>query len=119
MNDTDPDFRHAVLVFNTDGMGHGEAALSQKLAANYLRAVLEGEFRPAAVLFYAAGVKLTTQDSPCRETLNLLAAQGCRIIICRTCLDFYGLMDAVPENEIGNMLLILEAQAAARKVITL
>lgn len=119
MHDTEPDFRQTALVFNTDGMGHGEPALCRTLAANYLRAVLEGELRPAAILFYAAGVKLATQDSPCREALSLLAAQGSRIILCRTCLDFYGLMAAVPAEEIGNMLMILEAQAAARKVITL
>lgn len=119
MNPSEPDLRQAALVFNTDGMGHGEPALCRKLAANYLRTVLEGEFRPAAILFYAAGVKLATHDSPCREALNLLAAQGSRIILCRTCLDFYGLMEAVPAEEIGNMLMILEAQAAAGKVITL
>jgi len=110
---------NTVLVFNNEGMGHGDLALRERLALNYLRAVLEAECKPQAIVFYAAGVKLAIHDSPCRETLTALASQGCRIIACRTCLDYYGLMDRIPENEIGNMLLILEAQAAATKVITL
>ena len=47
------------------------------------------------------------------------AASGGRILICRTCLEHYGLLGRVPETEIGNMLMIVEAQATAAKVITL
>lgn len=119
MGKTEPDLRNAAIVFNNDGMGHGDESLRKKLATNYLRTVYEGDFRPESILLYASGVKLATLDSPCREALSQLAAQGTRIVACRTCLEFYGLMEQVPEAEIGNMLMILEAQAAATKVVTL
>lgn len=112
-------FQNTVLVFNNDGMGQGEETLRHRLAVNYLNAVREAETRPSAILLYAAGVKLATFDSPCREALSALVKAGSRIIACRTCLDHYGLMEKVPDNEIGNMLMILEAQASASRIINL
>lgn len=112
-------FAQAVIVFNQDGMGHGDESLRLKLADNYLRALAEAGSPPRAILLYAAGVKLATRDSACRDSLSRVAALGSKVIVCRTCLSQYGLLDAVPESDIGNMLMIMEEQAAATKVITL
>jgi hypothetical protein len=43
---------------------------------------------------------------------------GVPVIACRTSLNFHGLMDQAAVGEIGNMVRIVEAQAAADKVIT-
>lgn len=114
-----PDFHALALVINSEGMGQGDAALRHRLLQNYLHALYELAAPPQAILFYAAGVKMATLDSPCREALDRLAELGSQIILCRTCLDHYGLMEQAPEQEIGNMLMIIEAQNAADKVITL
>ncbi|WP_051279638.1 sulfurtransferase-like selenium metabolism protein YedF [Chitinilyticum aquatile] len=113
------DFASTALVFNHDGLGHADEALRHKLASNYLRTLLELGQLPQAILFYAGGVKLVAHGSPCLAELTELAAAGVPVIACRTCLDFYGLMDQVAAGEIGNMLRIVEAQAQAAKVITL
>lgn len=112
------DFSNTAIVFNHDGLGHADEALRHKLATNYLRTLLELGQRPQAILFYAAGVKLVATGSPCLSELKELAAAGVPLIACRTCLDFYGLMDCVEAGEIGNMLRIVEAQGMAGKVIT-
>lgn len=112
------DFTSTVIVFNQDGLGHADEALRYKLATNYLRTLLELGQRPQAILFYAAGVKLVATGSPCLKELAELAAAGVPLIACRTCLDYYGLMDCVEVGEIGNMLRIVEAQGVADKVIT-
>ncbi len=113
------DFADTVIVLNHDGLGHADEALRHKLAVNYFRTLLELGQMPRAVLFYAGGVKLVAQGSPCQKELAELSAAGVPLIACRTCLDFYGLMDCVVVGEIGNMVRIVEAQAAAAKVITL
>lgn len=113
------DFAQTAIVFNQDGVGHADAALRHKLAANYLRTLIELEQRPQAILFYAAGVRLVAEGSPCLPELAELAAAGVPLIACRTCLDFYGLLEQLGVGEIGNMLRIVEAQAAAAKVLTL
>lgn len=112
------DFANTAIVFNHDGLGHADEALRHKLATNYLRTLLELGQRPQAILFYAAGVKLVAAGSPCLTELKELAAAGVPLIACRTCLDFYGLMDKVEAGEIGNMMRIVEAQARAGKVVT-
>ena len=87
------------------------AAMAAAIAAQY-----PGSAR--AVLFYAAGVRLVAEGSPCLQELATLADAGVPLIACRTCLDYYGLIDQVQVGEIGNMLRIVEAQGKARKVVT-
>jgi selenium metabolism protein YedF len=111
-------FANSVIVVNSNGLGHADPELRNKLAANYFRTIEELEQRPKSILFYADGVKLTTEGSPCLKELTQLSDAGVPLIVCRTCLEYYGLTDKLVIGEIGNMLRIVEAQAAAEKVIT-
>lgn len=112
-------FANTSILVTADGLGQGDTALRHKLAANYFRTLQEEGSLPRAILFYADGVKLATEGSPCLEELKALATAGVPLILCRTCLDFYGLIDKVAVGEIGNMMRIVEEQAAADKVITI
>lgn len=114
-----PDFQHTALVINSAGMGHGDESLCQRLLGNYLQTLIELESPPQSILLYAAGVKTAIQASACRAQLDLLRQAGSQLILCRTCLEHYGLMEQVPAEEIGNMLMIVEAQARAAKIICL
>jgi sulfur relay (sulfurtransferase) complex TusBCD TusD component (DsrE family) len=42
-----------------------------------------------------------------------------RLIVCNTCLNYYGLLDKVRVGIIGGMADIIEAQWKADRVITL
>jgi hypothetical protein len=42
-----------------------------------------------------------------------------RLIVCSTCLNYFGLTDKVKVGIVGGMADILEAQVRAEKVITL
>ena len=90
-----------------------------QLVVSYLRTLIELEQLPRAIVFYADGVKLVAEGTPCQKELAELSAAGVPLIACRTCLDFYALEDRVVVGEIGNMLRIVEAQMSAAKVITL
>lgn len=107
----------AILVTG-NGLGQGETALRHRLANNYFLTLGESDLLPQAVLFYGEGVKLCVSGSPCLEPLRRLAAAGVPLILCRTCLDYYGLLADVQVGEIGNMLQIVEAQVRAAKVVT-
>ncbi|MDR0576337.1 MAG: DsrE family protein [Candidatus Accumulibacter sp.] len=111
-------FIDTAIVFNDDGLGRADEALRHKLAVNYLRTLAELAHHPRAVLFYAAGVKLVAAGSPCLKELKELADAGVPLIACRTCLEYYGLVDKVEVGEIGNMPRIVEMQGQARKVVT-
>ncbi len=110
--------QNTAILVTGHGLGQADPALRLKLAANYFLTLAESGLHPQAILFYGEGVKLCTHGSPCLEGLQRLTAAGVPLILCRTCLDFYGLLDAVEVGEIGNMLRIVEAQQAATKVIT-
>jgi selenium metabolism protein YedF len=113
------DFSDAVFVASSDGLGHGDPALTRKVIVTWFKTLIELGAKPQAILFYTAGVKLVTDESHCLHELQQLAQAGVRLIACRTCLDYYELMDCVEVGEIGNMANILEMQAAAGRVITL
>ena len=115
----DQAFARTAIVVSNDGLGHGDDALRRKVIGTYFRTLLESGNLPKSILFYTAGVKLVADDSPCLAELKALAEAGVPLIVCRTCLEYYGLMERVAVGEIGNMLNVIDAQAAATKVITL
>ena len=46
---------------------------------------------PGAICFYTSGVKMVVEGSPVLDVLQSLESRGVRLIICKTCLDYYGL----------------------------
>lgn len=110
---------NTALLITNDGLGQGDEALRHSLATRYFATLLEGNFRPRALLFYGAGVKLACEGSPCLESLQALAEEKVEIVVCRSCLEHYSLMDATDSRWRGTMLQILEWQQLVDKVITL
>ena len=107
------------IVLSQTTMGNGDHVLCERLLHSYLRTLNEADATPDFLLFYTEGVKLCCEGSLVLSELQALSKKGAILILCRTCLEHYKLMDAVKVGEIGNMLKILEAQAAAAKVIVL
>jgi hypothetical protein len=74
--------------------------------------------KPRALCFYTLGVHLVCEGSPALLGLQLLHGLGVRLVVCRTCLEHYGLERKVRVGEIGGMSEILALLTAADKVIT-
>ncbi len=108
-----------VIVVNNDGMGSAEEALRHKLLRVYLTMLQENGFHPGAICFYAGGVKMVVEGSPVLDLLHALEEKGVRLIICSTCLQYFGLTDKVAVGIVGGMNDIVLAQWMASKVITL
>ena len=100
-------------------MGSAPPDLQQKLLGTYLGLLAEGGSLPAAICFYAEGVKLVVEGSTFLERLTVLERRGVSLISCSTCLEYFGLTDRVRIGIAGGMGDILEAQTRAAKVITL
>ena len=83
--------KDAIILITNNGIGKADLALQHKLAAKYFELLMQNTNLPAAICFYTEGVKLTVTGSPVVEQLKRLEAKGVRLIICSTCLDFYGL----------------------------
>ena len=112
-------FRNTVILLTREGMGSAEPVLQQKLLETYLRLLIENETLPAAICFFTEGVKLVVEGSAFLEPLARLEQAGVHLVVCSTCLNYYGLMDKVRVGIADGMGDILEAQVKADKVITL
>lgn len=108
-----------VILLTNDGIGKADQALQHRLAGTYLSLLLEHNPLPAAICCYTEGVRLAVAGSPVLTQLKNLEARGVRIILCNTCLNYLGLLDAVEVGIVGGMADILDAQMRAEKVITL
>jgi hypothetical protein len=108
-----------LLTITHDGMGHAEPALRHKLMATYLTLIQENGTLPGAIAFYTDGVRLVTDGSPVLELLAQLETKGVHLIVCKTCLDHFGLSDQVRVGIVGGMGDIIAAQSKAAKVIAL
>ena len=100
-------------------MGNGDQVLQHKLFVKYLELIQMNASLPNAITFYTEGVNLVVEGSPALEELVALESKGVRLIICSTCLEYYGLIDKVRVGIVGGMTDIIEAQLKAEKVITL
>ena len=101
-----------------DGMGAADCELQHTLLRQYLLLLQENKTLPGAICFYTSGVKMVVQGSPVLDVLQSMEAQGVRLIVCKTCLDHYGLLDKVRVGIVGGMGDIIAAQCLADKVIT-
>ena len=116
---TETSFSNTVILLTREGMGSADAALQHKLLDTYLNLLLKNGTFPNAICFYTEGVRLVTEGSAYIEQLAQLEQRGVRLIICSTCLNYFGLTEKVRVGIVGGMADILEAQTRAGKVITL
>jgi hypothetical protein len=106
-----------MILFTRFGLGDAPAELQQKLAGIFL-GLLTQDAAPGILAFYGEAVKLTCTGSPVLDQLHTLANKGATLIICQTCLDYFGLRGAVQVGIIGGMGDIVTAMARADKVIS-
>ena len=102
-----------------DGMGSADPELQRTLLRKYLLLLQENGQLPGAVCFYTSGVKMVIEGSPVLDVLHSLEERGVRLIVCKTCLDYFGVIEKVRAGVVGGMGDIIAAQMLADKVITL
>ena len=112
-------FSNTIILITREGMGSADLPLQHKLLDTYLKLLIENDTYPAAICFYTDGVKLVVEGSPLLERLSQIQQKGVHLIICSTCLNYFGLLEKVRVGIVGGMSDILEAQSKASKVITL
>jgi sulfur relay (sulfurtransferase) complex TusBCD TusD component (DsrE family) len=111
--------RDSVIIFTRNGLGQAPQDLQQNLAKKFLRLTLNSEQLPGKILFYTDGVKLACGDSLVLDELKELEEKGVELVLCLTCLEYFGLLDQVRAGVVGGMGDILTAIQMAHKVISL
>ncbi|MFO7574940.1 MAG: sulfurtransferase-like selenium metabolism protein YedF [Bacteroidales bacterium] len=106
-----------VVALTSDTMGQGDEILGKKLVTSFVNLLTELENAPSAILCYNAGVKLALPGSPVVETLAELEKRGVEVILCGTCIDFFGLKGKTVVGSTGDMYLIAGKLVTASSVI--
>lgn len=110
---------YAVFV-SRDHVGDGDPELGRNLMKMAIYTLSESDEVPVSLLFMNAGVKLVAGEEPqVVENVKTLIEKGTEVLVCGTCLDFYGLKDNLEAGTVSNMYDILGRMQEAGKVITL
>ncbi len=113
-----PGAGYAVFI-GKDHVGEGDPTLGYNLMKMFLYTLSESEDVPQSVLFMNGGVKLPAGgEQQVIDSLNALVNKGVEVLVCGTCLNFYGLTDQLAVGKVSNMYEILSRMQAAGKVIT-
>ncbi len=106
-----------IVLFTRYGMGDAPEELQRKLVGIFLNMLLAST-PPAVIACYGNGVRLACEGSPVIEQLQSLSQKGTRVILCQTCLDYFGIRESVRVGIIGGMGDIVAAMNDAKKVIS-
>jgi selenium metabolism protein YedF len=106
-----------VVLLAKDHLGEGDPEFSRTLINLFLQTMFESGHRPRAILLMNTGVKLMAKDSPALKVLNDFKNADVEVLACGLCVDFYGVKDAVPKEQLTNMFAICEFMMAADKII--
>jgi len=83
----------------------------------YINTIIETGILPEKIVFYNSGVKLVTEESNVAVSLMELEKKGVKIVMCGTCVDFYGLKDKINFGVISNMYDISDVLIKSGKII--
>ncbi len=110
---------YAVFI-GKDCVGGGDATLGYNLLKMALYTLSQSDEVPASVLFMNAGVKLPAgEETQVFDSLQTLIERGTAVLVCGTCLNYYGLTERLKIGTVSNMYDIISAMQKADKVISL
>ena len=106
------------LVFiPSSTMGSGNDELGSRLMHNLLATLPEMGPELWRIVLVNSGVELAVAGSPALESLEKLDRAGVSILVCGTCLEFFGLTKNKAVGQTTNMLDIVTSCQLADKVI--
>ena len=106
-----------VVILSDNHMGRGDDVLGDVLIRAFIHTLLQLKPLPETIICYNAGVKLAMKDSPVLDDLQQLAQAGVDILVCGTCVNYFGLGDQVAAGHISNMYDIAETMAGAARLV--
>lgn len=105
------------VFITAETLGHGDDGLGGKLMLNFLATLPELGGRLWRIVLVNGGVKLACEGHPCLEKIQALADSGVSVLVCGTCLGFFGLLEKKKVGETTNMLDVVTSLDVAGKVI--
>lgn len=109
-----PDY---VIAIQKRILGQGDDELGELLMKGFINTLPEISNSPDALVFLNSGIFLALKESPVLESLSRLQQEGTTILVCGTCLDYFGKKEELAAGIVSNMYDILEIMSRAGKVL--
>jgi len=112
-----PDEQSVCVFITSSVVGTGDDELGAKLMVNFLDTLPELDGELWRVVLLNGGVHLAVEGSPALDKLRRIEDMGVTILVCGTCLDFFGLLDKKAVGQTTNMMDVVTSLQLASKVI--
>ena len=109
----------SVVVLSEDIMGRGNRELGEILVKAFLNTLAESDPPPWRMVLFNSGVKLAVEGSDTVQALSNLESLGVGILVCGTCLDFFGLKEKLAAGTVSNMYDILTTMLSATNSVAI
>jgi selenium metabolism protein YedF len=106
-----------VIFVSSDEIGTGERELGTTLMKSFIYTACEADGLPSSLVFMNSGVRLVTENQETIENLARLADRGVDILVCGTCLDYYGLTERLQVGRVSNMYEIQSTLMSAPRLV--
>jgi selenium metabolism protein YedF len=106
-----------VIFINKERVGHGNDELGGMLMRAFLENVSTVEPYPSQIVFMNSGVKLAVEGSEVLDTLEEIEKKGVELLVCGTCLGFFGIKERLAVGRITNQNEAVRVFTSASKVI--
>lgn len=107
-----------VIFIGADEVGRGDRELGTTLIKAFLYACTENDDRAAKYVFMNSGVRLVTENEETIKHVKKLEEEGAEIVVCGTCLDFYGLKERLEVGRVSNMYEIQSIMVSADRLVS-
>ncbi len=98
-----PSSKGKTIFCKSEYLGIGDDKLGALLMKAFIYTLNEVDNQPARLLFMNSGVKLCIEGAITLENLQKLEEKGVDILVCGTCLDFFGISEKLKVGKISNM----------------
>lgn len=112
-----PQERKVCVFLPSEFVGSGDDTLGAKLMVAFLGTLPELGDELWRLVLVNSAVKMTVPGHPAFDKLKALADAGVSILVCGTCLDFFGLLDRKALGDTTNMLDVVTSLQLASKVV--
>lgn len=111
--------RRTVVVLSQDIMGRGDEELGTILIKAFMNTLAESDTLPWRILLFNRGVILAAREAETVEALRNLEESGVEILVCGTCLDYFGLKEKLAVGTVSNMYDILTTMLTSTNSVTI
>jgi selenium metabolism protein YedF len=108
-----------VLAISSDVMGRGEDELGTILIRSFFHTLGEVEPLPQTIILFNTGARLACEGSPVLADFCAVEARGVEVLVCGTCLGYFGIKEQLGVGQVSNMYDIAETMLRAGKVVNL